>query len=67
MGVGRRSFDTLGQVLFWSYANLAMADAAVRRGAEKYGVPYYMIRAKLYKPGLFIQIGWKSCVRLKAL
>ncbi|MDD7971901.1 HNH endonuclease [Roseinatronobacter alkalisoli] len=47
--MGRRSFDTLGQVLFWSYANLAMADAAVRNGAEKYGVPYYMIRAKLYK------------------
>lgn len=47
--MGRRSFDTLGQVLFWSYANLAMADAAVRRGAEKYGVPHYMIRAKLYK------------------
>ena len=26
-----------------------MADAAVRHGASKYGVPYYMIRAKLYK------------------
>lgn len=47
--MGRRTFDTLGQVLFWSYANLAMADAAVRRRDQSYGVTHFMIRAKLYK------------------
>ena len=47
--MGRKSFDTVGDVLFWSYANLAMADAAVRKGAKSYRVEHYMIRAKLYK------------------
>lgn len=35
--------------LFWSYANLAMADAAVQRKQEKYVTYNYMIRAKLFK------------------
>lgn len=47
--MGRRTFDTIGEVLYWSYANLAMADAAVRKGATAYGVGHFMIRAKLYK------------------
>lgn len=40
---------TLGELLAWSYANLAMAHAAVTHGAAKYSRVHYMIRAKLYK------------------
>jgi len=47
--MARRTFDTLGEVLFWSYANLAMADAAVRKGDASYGISHFMIRAKLFK------------------
>ncbi len=46
---GRRSFLTVSARLHWSYANLAMAHAALKNGAQKYGpFPYYQIRAKLY-------------------
>lgn len=37
------------ELLFWSYANLAMAHTAVERGQEKYKPFNYMIRAKLFK------------------
>lgn len=40
---------SLGEVLFRSYANLAMAHAAVRQGATQYGRVHYMIRARLQK------------------
>ena len=40
---------TLGEKLFWSYANLAKAHSAVAKGAESYGRTPYMIRAKLFK------------------
>lgn len=39
---------TVGELLHWSYANLAMAHAAVTANAEKYGRTGYMIRARLY-------------------
>jgi len=46
---GRRQFATVAARLYWSYANLAMAHAALKDGAERYGpFPYYQIRAKLY-------------------
>jgi hypothetical protein len=35
--------------LYWSYANLAMAHAAVSAGAEQYNRVHYMIRARLHK------------------
>lgn len=38
----------VGQLLYWSYANLAMAHAAVDLGLEKYGRAQFMIRARLY-------------------
>ena len=41
--------DTTGEVLHWSYANLAMAHAAVSKRAESYGRKHYAIRARLYK------------------
>lgn len=47
--MGRQRFETLGAILYWSYANLAMADAAVRKADTRYGRVHYMIRAKLYK------------------
>ena len=40
---------TIGELLHWSYANLAMAHSAIESNAEKYGPIHYMIRARLYK------------------
>ena len=40
---------TLGELLHWSYANLAMAHSAVTAKAEKYGRVQFMIRSRLYK------------------
>lgn len=40
---------TVGDLLYWSYSNLAMAHAAVDRGAARYGTVHYMIRARLFK------------------
>ncbi|WP_217160970.1 HNH endonuclease [Thiocystis violascens] len=39
---------TVGELLNWSYANLAMAHAAVTAKAEKYGRTQFMIRSRLY-------------------
>lgn len=39
---------TVGELLHWSYANLAMAHSAVTAKAEKYGRTHFMIRARLY-------------------
>jgi 5-methylcytosine-specific restriction endonuclease McrA len=41
--------DVAGDGLHWSYANLAMAHAAVTHHAARYGVVHYTIRSKLYK------------------
>ena len=40
--------DTVGELLNWSYANLAMAHAAVSSRAQTYGRVHFMIRARLY-------------------
>lgn len=40
---------TVGELLHWSYANLAMAHSAVSAKAEKYGRTHFMVRARLYK------------------
>lgn len=40
---------TVGELLHWSYANLAMAHAALSTKAEVYGRTHFMIRARLYK------------------
>ena len=40
--------NTIGELLYWSYANLAMAHAAVTAKAEKYGRTQFMIRSRLY-------------------
>ncbi|MSR32075.1 MAG: HNH endonuclease [Gemmataceae bacterium] len=40
---------TIGELLYWSYANLAMAHAAVTNRATSYGRVHFMIRARLLK------------------
>ena len=40
---------TVGELLHWSYANLAMAHSAITVKAEKYGRTQFMIRSRLYK------------------
>lgn len=40
---------TVGELLHWSYANLAMAHAACVKSATTYGRVHFMIRARLYK------------------
>lgn len=37
------------ELIYYSYANLAMAHSAVERGQDRYGMINYMIRAKLFK------------------
>lgn len=44
-----RAPGNTGEFLHWSYANLAMAHAAVSSGAVSYSVVHYGIRSKLYK------------------
>lgn len=39
---------TVGELLHWSYANLAMAHSAVNAKAGKYGPVHYMVRSRLY-------------------
>ena len=46
---GRMTPTTLGELLHWSYANLAMAHAAVASGSSKYRRLDFMIRARLFK------------------
>jgi len=38
----------IGEDVYWAYANLAMAHAAVEQRASKFGPVHYSIRNKLY-------------------
>ncbi|MBN8427530.1 MAG: HNH endonuclease [Xanthomonadales bacterium] len=40
--------QTVGELLHWSYANLAMAHSAISAKANKYGRTQFMIRSRLY-------------------
>lgn len=40
---------TVGEMLHWSYANLAMAHSAITSKADKYGSRHFMVRSRLYK------------------
>lgn len=42
-------YQTVGELLYWSYANLAMAHSALSRGEERYSRVNFMVRARLYK------------------
>lgn len=41
--------NTVSDLIFWSYANLAMAHDAVDRGVDQYDRTSFMIRSRLYK------------------
>ena len=41
--------NTVGERLFWSYANLAMAQMATEEGHASYIQIHYMVRSRLYK------------------
>ena len=47
--MAKREFNIVKELLFWSYANLAMAHTAVDKKQDKYAPFNYMIRAKLFK------------------
>jgi hypothetical protein len=47
--MGRPDIRTVGDSLYWSYANLAMAHAAVIAGDSEYAKPHYAIRTRLFK------------------
>jgi hypothetical protein len=46
--VKQSELETVRSVLYWSYANLAMAHAAVAQGADTYQKQHFMIRNRLY-------------------
>lgn len=41
--------STIKDLLFWSYANLAMAQDGVSRGIDRYDRTSFMIRSRLFK------------------
>ncbi len=45
----KKELNTVKELLYWSYSNLAMAHTAVQKKQEKYQPFNYMIRAKLFK------------------
>ena len=47
--MAKKELKIVKELLFWSYANLAMAHTAVDKQQQKYEKFNYMIRAKLYK------------------
>ena len=47
--MAKRALKTVKEVLFWSYANLAMAHTAVDKKQAHYVTVNYMIRSKLFK------------------
>ncbi len=47
--MAKNSFDTVRELIYWSYANLAMAHSAVGRRQAEYSQLNYMIRARLFK------------------
>ena len=47
--MSERKFNTLAELLYWSYANLQMADAACNMGKSSYDRTCFMIRSKAYK------------------
>ena len=47
--MAKQKFETVRELIYLSYANLAMAHTAVEKKQEKYGAFNYMIRARLFK------------------
>lgn len=47
--MAKKKFETVREIIYYSYANLAMAQTAVDKKQEKYERFNFMIRAKLFK------------------
>jgi hypothetical protein len=47
--MAKQKIETVRELIYYSYANLAMAHTAINKKQEKYGTFNYMIRAKLFK------------------
>jgi hypothetical protein len=47
--MAKKNLNKVKDLLFWSYANLAMAHTAVTRKQDNYATLNFMIRAKLFK------------------
>ncbi|MDR1202111.1 MAG: HNH endonuclease [Tannerellaceae bacterium] len=47
--MAKPKIETVRELLYYSYANLAMAHTAVDKKQEKYGAFNFMIRARLFK------------------
>lgn len=47
--MAKQKIEIVRELIYYSYANLAMAHTAVDKKQEKYGTFNYMIRAKLFK------------------
>ena len=47
--MAKKELNSVKEVLFWSYANLAMAHMAVEKKQKRYTTLNYMVRAKLFK------------------
>lgn len=47
--MAKQNIETVRELIYYAYANLAMAHAAVDKKQEKYGMLNFMIRAKLFK------------------
>lgn len=47
--VAKQNIETVKEIIYYSYANLAMAHSAVEKNQAKYEMLNFMIRAKLYK------------------
>jgi len=44
-----KTFETLGEKLFWAYANVGLAHVALQNNHSEYQQIDYMVRARLYK------------------
>ena len=47
--MAKKEFKTVKELLYWSYANLAMAHTAINNNQEKYLPFNFMVRSRLYK------------------
>ena len=47
--MAKQKIETVRHLIYYSYANLAMAHMAINNKHEKYGMINFMIRAKLFK------------------
>lgn len=45
----KKQFETVRELIYFSYSNLAMAHSAVEKGQEKYSKLNFMIRSRLFK------------------